>query len=394
MACGCPVAVSRVASLPEVCGDAAVYFDPTSVEDIARGILDVLDRPAAGGPEQRRHGSPGRSSRTATTPCTVSCAGRRRPRMTMRFLFTTLQTYESEFYGRVGEELRAHGHDVCARDRLAGVGTGAPARAGIDARCLPDVAVGARRARLARRRGPADRGDLRHAAHPRRLPGRLGLRRPIRRRGASTAPSALSARSSASSTTSRPTCVVPEVGNETIRVAAHLIGLRRGIPVLFLLYTIFPNPLRLYVDTLHAPIVAPGRGARADAPRSAEEVEAFRTLVHRARRSRSASTGASRSSYAGAGFSPATSAGKRREDRDNDYLRPWRLLHTNASEWVRARAARPFYDELEPGTAVRLLPAARHRRLQDHADHPALRRPGVARRAGRGRTAASATTSC
>ena len=28
MACGCPVAVSRVASLPEVCGDAAVYFDP------------------------------------------------------------------------------------------------------------------------------------------------------------------------------------------------------------------------------------------------------------------------------------------------------------------------------------------------------------------------------
>ena len=30
----------------------------------------------------------------------------------MRFLFTTLQTYESEFYARVGEELRAHGHEV------------------------------------------------------------------------------------------------------------------------------------------------------------------------------------------------------------------------------------------------------------------------------------------
>ena len=52
MACGCPVAVSRVASLPEVCGDAAVYFDPTSVEDIARGIADVLDHPPEGGPER------------------------------------------------------------------------------------------------------------------------------------------------------------------------------------------------------------------------------------------------------------------------------------------------------------------------------------------------------
>jgi glycosyltransferase involved in cell wall biosynthesis len=49
MACGCPVAVARAASLPEVCGDAAVYFDPTSVEDIARGIDDVLRNPPPGG---------------------------------------------------------------------------------------------------------------------------------------------------------------------------------------------------------------------------------------------------------------------------------------------------------------------------------------------------------
>jgi glycosyltransferase involved in cell wall biosynthesis len=52
MACGCPVAVSSAASLPEVCGDAAVYFDPTSVEDIARGIDDVLADPPMGGVEQ------------------------------------------------------------------------------------------------------------------------------------------------------------------------------------------------------------------------------------------------------------------------------------------------------------------------------------------------------
>jgi glycosyltransferase involved in cell wall biosynthesis len=49
MACGCPVAVSRVASLPEVCGDAAVYLDPGSVESIAEAIETVLDRPPTGG---------------------------------------------------------------------------------------------------------------------------------------------------------------------------------------------------------------------------------------------------------------------------------------------------------------------------------------------------------
>jgi glycosyltransferase involved in cell wall biosynthesis len=52
MACGCPVAVSRVGSLPEVCGDAAVYFDPGTPEGIAQGIVEVLDRPAAGGPQR------------------------------------------------------------------------------------------------------------------------------------------------------------------------------------------------------------------------------------------------------------------------------------------------------------------------------------------------------
>lgn len=42
MASGCPVIVSNVASLPEVCGDAAVYCDPYSSEDIAQKILFVL----------------------------------------------------------------------------------------------------------------------------------------------------------------------------------------------------------------------------------------------------------------------------------------------------------------------------------------------------------------
>ena len=42
MASACPVAVSHAGALPEVCGDAAVYFDPESVEDIARATLEAL----------------------------------------------------------------------------------------------------------------------------------------------------------------------------------------------------------------------------------------------------------------------------------------------------------------------------------------------------------------
>src|SRR6185437_5515504 len=73
----------------------------------------------------------------------------------------------------------------------------------------------------------------------------------------------------------RPDVLVPEVGNETIRVASHLIGLERAIPVLLLFYTIFPNPLRLYVDELHAPIVPPDE-LRELEPEEREEVESFR----------------------------------------------------------------------------------------------------------------------
>jgi glycosyltransferase involved in cell wall biosynthesis len=41
MACGCPTIVSNSASLPEVCGDAALYCDPHDVKDIAARMLDV-----------------------------------------------------------------------------------------------------------------------------------------------------------------------------------------------------------------------------------------------------------------------------------------------------------------------------------------------------------------
>lgn len=43
MAARCPVAVSRVGALPEVCGDAAVWFDPYDVAAIAAAIESAMD---------------------------------------------------------------------------------------------------------------------------------------------------------------------------------------------------------------------------------------------------------------------------------------------------------------------------------------------------------------
>jgi glycosyltransferase involved in cell wall biosynthesis len=47
MACGCPVACSNAASLPEVVGDAARLFDPRSAEAIVDAVEDVLASPEA-----------------------------------------------------------------------------------------------------------------------------------------------------------------------------------------------------------------------------------------------------------------------------------------------------------------------------------------------------------
>jgi glycosyltransferase involved in cell wall biosynthesis len=43
MACGAPVVTSKISSLPEVVGDAALLVDPYSVEDIAHALSRVLD---------------------------------------------------------------------------------------------------------------------------------------------------------------------------------------------------------------------------------------------------------------------------------------------------------------------------------------------------------------
>jgi glycosyltransferase involved in cell wall biosynthesis len=42
MACGIPVVASRVGSLPEVIGDAGLYFSPLDVDDMAAAIRRML----------------------------------------------------------------------------------------------------------------------------------------------------------------------------------------------------------------------------------------------------------------------------------------------------------------------------------------------------------------
>jgi len=43
MASGIPVAASRAASIPEICGEAALYFDPDSPREIADAVLRLLN---------------------------------------------------------------------------------------------------------------------------------------------------------------------------------------------------------------------------------------------------------------------------------------------------------------------------------------------------------------
>jgi glycosyltransferase involved in cell wall biosynthesis len=42
MSLGCPVLVHRTSSLPEVCGDAAFYFDNSDVDELSRALLSTL----------------------------------------------------------------------------------------------------------------------------------------------------------------------------------------------------------------------------------------------------------------------------------------------------------------------------------------------------------------
>jgi hypothetical protein len=263
----------------------------------------------------------------------------------MRFLITTLQTYESEFYGAVARELERRGHSVThvtesrhsARELR---------NQGADARCVLDVA-----GELGE---PASLdAEVRRIEETYPIPHLRDVYRndwPLRGRSEEDAVRRTVAHFRALERIfdeTQPDVALPEVGNETIRIAAHLIANARGIPALFMLHTIFPNPVRVYVDTLHAPI-APVDELRELTPGERGEVDAFRASFTQAatpiRQHRRVPVELRRARLFGEHIRR-----KFTDDGDNDYLQPWRLLRQDAADWTRAHLARPFYDDLEPG---------------------------------------------
>jgi hypothetical protein len=261
----------------------------------------------------------------------------------VRFLFTTLQYVESDFYGRVGAELRRLGHDVVhvTYSRRA---TRKLRATGAEAYCLPDAMaaldagpldVEAEAIRIERQYPTPTLRDVYRTdwvcngrseewCVERTVRHFLALERLFEE--------------------VRPDLVVPEVGNETIRTAAHLVGLDRAVPVLFLFYTIFPAPLRLYVDTMHAPIVAP-EDVRVLTAEQRAEVEAFiQDFLARDEPIRA---------YRHIPLTPGRLRLLARHlivralwDRDNDYLRPWYWLGSQLRERLRAELVRPIYEPI------------------------------------------------
>lgn len=42
---GCPIACSATSCFPEICGDAAAYFDPKDIDDMCNVIETLIDSP-------------------------------------------------------------------------------------------------------------------------------------------------------------------------------------------------------------------------------------------------------------------------------------------------------------------------------------------------------------
>jgi Capsule polysaccharide biosynthesis protein len=261
----------------------------------------------------------------------------------MRVLFLTVQGFESDFYGRVGRELERHGHEVEQLTVSRRASELHRAR-GIRSRSLPEVAaelpdweIEKERRRIELRYGLESVGELFHtdpALADKSEEWRV--RRTIR--DVLALEHVLDA--------FQPDVLVPEVGRETPRVAAHELARARGIPTLFLFYTIFPNPLRLYVDTMHAPIVAP------ESLRPLSEVE--RAQVHDFRRAFVARDEpirplrrhrlTSRRLRRFAGYVAVFV----RERGESPYLRPGRWALEFAQGAVRARLVRSTYSRPAP----------------------------------------------
>lgn len=262
----------------------------------------------------------------------------------MRFLFTTIQFAESDFYRRVSLELARLGHEpshvVISRRSAQELRD-----SGLRTYCLPDFVreTGEEielEGEIARIEGRYDTPSLRdvYITDPvcSGRPERWSLERTVR----------IFLALERVFDEVEPEVVVPEVGSETMRTVAHLIGRERGATVFFLFYTIFPRPLRLYADEYHRPIV-PDDEVRDLTPEEREEVEAFirgftsagrPILGHR----RSVLSRKNLRDFARHAVTRVT------QDRDNEYLRPVSFVTGYVRQNARRLLARRHYENLDP----------------------------------------------
>jgi hypothetical protein len=261
----------------------------------------------------------------------------------VRFLFTTLQFRESDFYGRVGADLARRGHEV-AHVTYSRRAADALRRKGERVECLVDrmAALGpiadpeAEGRQIVERYGLPTLRDVWKTDWPcYGKPDAFCVERTVRTFRALEA----------IFDELQPEVVVPEVGSETMRTATHEIAVARGIEVLFLFYTIFPDPLRLYRNTMHAPIVAQDE-LRELEPAEREQVEAFAARFKAKDKPIRA--------YREATITPAKLRDFARHiavsatvDRDNEYLKPHRFVTNLVRERARAAASKPLYQPLD-----------------------------------------------
>jgi Capsule polysaccharide biosynthesis protein len=260
----------------------------------------------------------------------------------MRFLVTTLQFAESDFYRRVSQRLAARGNEI-SQVVFSRRAARELARGGFTTFCLPDVMrelgsieLDAESARIeADYPIPSLRNVYISDPACRGLPERDCVERTVRH---------FLALERVMDEVS-PDIVVPEVGSETMRTVAHLVGSARGATVFFLFYTIFPKPLRLYADTYHAPIV-PEDEVRELSAAERDEVERFISrftaagkpiLSHRR-------TMVSWSKLRDFGRHVAV---RTLHERDNEYLRPTRFVSNYAKQKLRAAATTRLYEEID-----------------------------------------------
>ncbi|MGI8632647.1 MAG: hypothetical protein ACR2NA_08900 [Solirubrobacterales bacterium] len=258
----------------------------------------------------------------------------------MKLLFASIQFDESAFFGRVADSLRAAGHEphhVTISRRAAG----RLSRRGQPARCLPELmgevavsdelAVEARQ--LERRYAMPSLRDV-YLTDPacRGRSERWCIERTVRTfRALETVFDDV-----------EPDLIVPEVGSETFRTAAWLIARARGIPVFFLFFTIFPEPLMIHTDPHLGPIVP------EDELRELTDAE-----QQRLDRWVAEFTAAKRSilPHKVASVTPATLRDFARHvvvsltvDRDNEYLRPRRFVVNTVVQRARAVTLRRLYE--------------------------------------------------